>query len=415
MPCYNTDHSVKIWIQMERPAEISLCFQEKDKPDTRKCTETVKTQSSNANTYIFELDELQANTQYTYEIILLGVSYDFDKSLSFFTQPEGLTTFDFRMSTGSCVYINDKSTREDRRLLKWGGKYQTLDYLAETDPDYMLWLGDNIYLREGEWNSREGYYYRYTHTRKQPEMQAILRGAHHIATWDDHDYGPNNSSSSWKGKDNATEIFYDFWGNPSQANPDKKGIYSVAQIGDVEVYLMDDRYFRGDYYEPNIAGKDFLGEEQIAWLISQLKESKASFKLIAIGSQVLTDCTKGEGYFTECSAEWGSFINRLKETRVPGMVFLSGDKHFTELSRLDDPDFYPMYDLTVSPITSIPNPILARKNSHSIKGTFVGRRNFASLDFSGPEGDREMLITVYNRKGKKLWDYNIKAQDLKVK
>ena len=62
-----------------------------------------------------------------------------------------------------------------------------LKYLIQSikNPDFMLWLGDNTYLRESDWNSRTGFIKRYPHTRALSELQPLLASTHHYATWDD--------------------------------------------------------------------------------------------------------------------------------------------------------------------------------------------------------------------------------------
>jgi alkaline phosphatase D len=68
--------------------------------------------------------------------------------------------------------------------------------------------------------------------------------------------------------------------------------------------------------------------------------------------------------------------------------------------------------LTISPFTSFPTPIKL-SNSHRVKGTFVGRRNFGILNFVGKGDDRRMVINIYNVKGKKLWQRSIWAKELR--
>ena len=44
-------------------------------------------------------------------------------------------------------------------------------------------------------------------------------------------------------------------------------------------------------------------------------------------------------------------LDLLRETRAAGVLFLSGDRHWCELSRMDGPTGYPLYDLTASALT----------------------------------------------------------------
>ena len=70
---------------------------------------------------------------------------------------------DFDFVAGSCFYINEEAY--DRPGKPYGGDYQILDAIYRDKPDFMVWLGDNTYLREADWDSKSGIYHRYSHTR----------------------------------------------------------------------------------------------------------------------------------------------------------------------------------------------------------------------------------------------------------
>ena len=89
--------------------------------------------------------------------------------------------------------------------------------MAADDPDMMLWLGDNIYLREVDFQSYEGFLHRYTHARETPEMKNLLKACPNYAIWDDHDFGPNDSDGSWVHADWSREAFQTFWSNLAMA------------------------------------------------------------------------------------------------------------------------------------------------------------------------------------------------------
>ncbi|GIW22754.1 MAG: hypothetical protein KatS3mg068_1761 [Candidatus Sericytochromatia bacterium] len=70
-----------------------------------------------------------------------------------------------------------------------------------------------------------------------------------------------------------------------------KVVFTKFEWSDVEFFLLDNRYYKS----PNnrVTGeKTLLGKEQINWLIDSLVNSKATFKIIAMGVQVLNPCCK---------------------------------------------------------------------------------------------------------------------------
>ncbi|MFB6240798.1 MAG: alkaline phosphatase, partial [Gemmatimonadota bacterium] len=253
----------------------------------------------------------------------------------------------------------------------------------------------------------------YTHTRSLPELQPLLGSTHHYATWDDHDYGPNNSDRSWWNRRTTLEAFRLFWGNPAYGVDGNPGITSTFRWADVQVFLLDDRYHR----TPNgrVTGKrTMLGEEQIRWLVDALVSSDATFKLVALGGQFLNPYAAYETYANLFPAERERILERLRQEDVPGVVFLSGDRHFTELTRLERPGSYPLYDLTVSPLTSSAYAEGDEEpNDLRVSGTAVTERNYAVLRFSGPRKDRRMTISVRDVAGKEVWSRTIRASDLR--
>ena len=73
------------------------------------------------------------------------------------------------------------------------------------------------------------------------------------------------------------------------------GITSYFQWGDVDFFLLDNRYFRSPNYLTE-GEKTILGKEQLEWLIDALVKSRAPFKMVAIGGQVLNTAEKYENY-----------------------------------------------------------------------------------------------------------------------
>lgn len=278
----------------------------------------------------------------------------------------------------------------------------------------MLWLGDNTYLREADWNSRTGFINRYSHTRALPELQPLLASTHHYAIWDDHDYGPNDSDGSFWLKKTASEVFKLFWGNPNYDVTGKGGITGVFQWGDLDFFLLDNRYHRTsnkNFTEP----RQMLGKEQIDWLINALSFSQAPFKFIAIGGQVLSTGAVYENYATY-PKERKYLLDKIREAKIEGVVFLNGDRHHTILSKMQENEkVYPMYDLTCSPLTSGTNSDDESYNVFGMKETLVSVHNFGMLHITGPSKDRALTIEIFDKDGQPMWTKSIKASDLKYK
>ena len=97
--------------------------------------------------------------------------------------------------------------------------------------------------------------------------------------------------------------------------------------------------------------KKMWGKEQMGWLKNSLLYSKASFKIIATGSQVLNPVSPFDK-LANCPVEYNELMDFLYANKINGVLFLSGDRHHTEVIKVNREGTYPLYDITVSPLTA---------------------------------------------------------------
>jgi len=409
MPGYCDLREVKIWLQCNGPCKASLAYWDEALPDSVLRTPDRISDPASAHAMTFTIGDLGPGRTYGYRVWIDGSPAGPEGPLRFHTQPLWQWRSDpppFTIALGSCAFINEP--RHDRPGAPYGGGYQVFNSIADQHPDLMLWLGDNVYLREPDWGSWSGIMHRYTHARALPEMQRLLRATHHVAIWDDHDFGPNDADASFVNAPLTRKAFDLFWANPTSGVPGSNGITTMFQYHDIDFFLLDDRTFR---VPPSVSTTTptLLGQAQIDWLIQALKYSHAPFKMVALGGQFLSDAVEYENYATY-GEERQRIIDRIGAEGITGVVFLTGDRHFTELTRLELPDGNVLHDLTVSALTSHTySP--SGKNTLSVPGTVVTERNFATLSFSGPRGQRQMTIVVRDVDGETLWERSIGQPD----
>src|SRR5207247_4532087 len=81
---------------------------------------------------------------------------------------------------------------------------------------------------------------RYRRQRGFAPLQKLLTATSHLAIWDDHDYGPNDSDTSYVMKGETLKLFGRYWPNPSFGLPDLPGapeqlqrfaVHHVGRIG----------------------------------------------------------------------------------------------------------------------------------------------------------------------------------------
>lgn len=410
---YADMREVALWVQTTAPARARFVYWDTAMPQQRYTTEEMATAKEKAYTALLIADSVQPGKVYNYEVQLNGTTIPRPYPLRFRTpalwqwrtEPPTL-----RVALGSCAYINEPEY--DRPGTPYGSDYQIFTAIADTKPDLMLWLGDNTYLREADWNTRTGVLHRYTHTRSLAQMQPMLAAMSNYAIWDDHDFGPNNSDRGFWNRDNTLEAFKLFWANPSYGVGGQPGVTTQFSWSDVDFFLLDNRYYRSPD-DRTTGERTILGKEQLQWLIDALRSSWATFKVVAIGGQVVNPAAIYETYAT-FPEERNQLLELLAKENIPGIVFIDGDRHHTVLSKMPRESAYPLYDLTVSPLTSGAGRNVATEgNTFAIPETIVEQRNFGIMEFSGPRKERVLTITIYDSNGKELWKRSIKAGEVR--
>jgi alkaline phosphatase D len=291
--------------------------------------------------------------------------------------------------------------------------------VAAAAPDLFLFLGDNLYAdAEDEATFRQ----RYDEFRAVQPLQEFRRRFRHLAVWDDHDFGTDDCGGDYPLKKLSQQLFCDAWDVPADSpRRTRDGVYEswIVPVGSrrVQVILLDLRYNRtplvadphlkGDYrvmvlkarltgrpmtgwYVPNEdPAATMLGEPQWQWLEQQLRVP-ADVRIVGSSVQFAADGTGWEGW-ANFPRERRRFVDLVKKTRAEGVVFLSGDMHYADLSRWPVDGGYPLLDLTSSGLTEVwdvPTPNARRVSE------VLAEPNFGLVDiaFDGPEPHVAMQV-----------------------
>lgn len=410
---YGQMTEVMVWVQTTKEATVQFRYWDVAAPAVRKLSGSVRTENSRENIAHVLISGLPPGKKFTYELLINGKVVPRPYPLRFQTQPLWQWRTDppdFVAAFGSCLYINEAEW--DRPGTPYGSDYEVLSVLSSKQPDLMIWLGDNTYYREIDWNTASGLRHRWNHTRSTPELQPLLGAAHNYAIWDDHDYGPNDADRTYRLKAEALENHKLFWANQTYGIPGVDGVFGRFEWADVEFFMLDDRYHRSPNNAPDDAGKTMFGKDQFQWLKDALASSNATFKIVANGNQMLNPTLGGET-FSRYTDEYHELLRYIKERRIPGVVFLSGDRHLTELIALRDSTFYPLYDYTSSSLTAGLSTF-KEENAAVVDGTLVNdAHNFGILRFSGPRRDRKLTMECWDFKGVLRWTYEVRATQLR--
>lgn len=244
------------------------------------------------------------------------------------------------------------------------------DAVIAAEPDLFIFTGDNIYADTSDMDVMKA---KYAKLAAQPGYKKLLETCPVLATWDDHDYGVNDGGKNYPKKEESAEIFLNFFGVP-QDDPrrSREGIYGSQFFGEkdrrVQVILLDTRYFRDDldkykkgeerpknivgWYKPTQdTSRTLLGEDQWKWLEKQLKEP-ADVRVIVSSIQVVS-WEKGMECWGNMPHQRDRLFKLIETTMASGAFFISGDVHFTELSKSGEGP-YPLYDITSSGLNQSP-------------------------------------------------------------
>lgn len=408
--------TASVWLEV-KPAVKSVVLRYKAAGAAAEKSFTYKGSLGNEfNPVRIDIGGLEPGTRYQYHFIIDGKpkegGYFTTKELWQWRNPAP----DFSFLAGSCNYINDQPY--DRPGKPYGADSSIFEAMAKEKAQFMLWLGDNWYTREVDYASPWGLWARASRDRSQPILQSFLKAMPHYAAWDDHDYGPNDIGGHYILKEESRRVFQNYWANPSYGYKEE-GVYTQFSWSDADFFLTDDRWWRApDALPDSLAGKPnedktMLGHQQMGWLKAALLHSSATFKIIVVGSQVLNPVLDNES-FKDFPAEYKELMDFIASNDIKGVVFLTGDHHHSEIIKMARPGTYPLYDITVSPLTSGTRAFAGpeKNNPYRVIG-FDHTQNYGRITISGAKGARTLRVDFLDGKGKPVAQWSIGENDLK--
>jgi alkaline phosphatase D len=295
-----------------------------------------------------------------------------------------------------------------------------LDVIVEKNPDLFIYLGDNIY---GDTENMKVLAAKYSKLCARASFNKLVGTIPVIATWDDHDYGANDAGREYRQKENSKKLFLEFWGEPKDSERyNRKGIYTSYMIGPegkrVQIILLDTRTFRSPLlpakgkefrndYRPNYdKNATILGDEQWKWLAAQLEES-ADLRIIGSSIQFGIEYNGYESW-ANFPIERARMLQLIKDKNAEKLLFISGDVHYAELSKISTDGLYPIYDLTSSGLNKDWPHVEHNKNR---VGKACSLFNFGMLEIDWAGQKLEFVITDAFRK--EHFRYSVNFNDLK--
>lgn len=273
-----------------------------------------------------------------------------------------------------------------------------LNTIVADRPDVFIFLGDNIYADTTEMDVMRA---KYAKLQADPGFAKLIQSCPILATWDDHDYGVNDGGADYAQKVESQKVFVDFWQDPADSpRRSRAGVYDSRVFGPegkrVQVILLDTRYFRsqlatgdqqvgGRYVPSNDPNQMMLGDAQWKWLEEQLLVP-AELRIVATSIQLLATAS-GQETWSNLPRERERMLQLIESTKAGGVILISGDRHWSELSVLEDTVGYPVYELTSSSLNQVhPRGTPTKNLLRAIPHTFH-RENYGAIivDWAAPD------------------------------
>lgn len=298
--------------------------------------------------------------------------------------------------------------------------------MLEHQPELLLFLGDNIYADTSDMAVMKT---KYGLLGSIPDFQK-LRGVCPVhATWDDHDYGLNDSGADFPMREQAQQVFLDFWGDPTDSPRRKRpGVYEAAIYGEpkqrVQVIMLDTRYFRGplkkgekrlggSWYPGEDSTVTMLGEAQWDWLEDELQKP-AEIRLLVSSIQLVATAA-GQETWANLPHEQKRLYDLIARTKANGVIVLSGDRHWAELSVQREGVAYPIWDLTSSSFNQLHERGTPTENDNRALAKTWHRENFGEIAIDWRGEETVVQLQIRDLEGAVVLEQAVVVNDLRAK
>ncbi len=343
----------------------------------------------------WKITGLKAATEYGYIIKRAGGASVVPDRFKFRTAPASGTPAKVTLAMGSCADMEPIKLWSD---------------IEAAVVDGLVLLGDTPYI-----DTTKLEIARQKH-REFLSIQPLARLIRHTptwGTWDDHDFGGNDTSGKLKGKENTRRAFVEYRAN-DQFGADDQGIYTKFSYGPIDVWLLDTRWFSET--EPSPVDPDkptLLGARQWAWLKETLRASRAPFKLITCG-MIWDDKENKE------RDDWGTYTYErqalfefIGENRISGVLLVGGDIHCSRLLKYKTESIcgYPIYQMIISPFHARVIPQLNVAHPDLIHGSATPHV-WLKIDVDSTRSPPTLRAEWIQMNAQKLWALEVSLPDL---
>lgn len=306
------------------------------------------------------------------------------------------------------------------------------DTVLALRPQLMLMLGNSVLAETEDMVQLRRQYDKLT---VKPGFAELRRQSRFMATWNDLDFGREDGGAEFDKRAESQQVFLDFWNEPS-GSPRRiqQGVYTSQRFGPpgrrLQVILLDTRYGRGPLWQvsseearrrellgmgpylPNDHERArMLSEEQWRWLDEQLRQS-ADLRLIVTSIPFVMEFTGRESW-ANMPTERQRLIDLIRDTGATGVLLLSGDTPWADISRLDGEAPYPLWDFTAGPLNRRSTAGIG-PNRHRV-GQATREPSFGYIEVDWTAADPEVHVEVRNVANRGLLRRTLRLSELQPK
>lgn len=391
-----SDATANVWFRPSQPGLYILQIAEEQGNAALPRTVRGTSQPENDSCIVWQVPGLRPATRYRYSIVGPDGHVFTNPEWYFTTAPPPDEPSRVRLAFGSCA-LNEP-------LPLWS-------QMEDEQVEGLVLLGDTPYIDSTDLEVARA---RHRGFLQIPQLAALIRHTPTWGTWDDHDFGANDSDGRLKGKENTRRAFVEYRANREFGEGDA-GIYTKFQYGPVEVFLLDTRWFARTEPSPVDAQQPtLLGKKQWKWLQDALLASQAPFKVIACG-MIWDDKENSE------SDDWGTYAHEREalfrfvgEHKISGVVLVGGDIHCSRLLKYETESVvgYPIHQFIVSPIHKHTIPSLNVAHPNLVRGEAVPHV-WLRLDVDTSQKAPQLHAQWIQMEGRPMWDITLTEADLK--
>jgi len=323
------------------------------------------------------VDGLTANKNYKYSVI---VSNKRVADGEFKTAPVSGNKGVFKLAFGSCFH---KIGLHNPNLI---------NQILKREPHAMMLLGDMaVDDRENQINMHRSDYLLRDVSKPWRQLSANVPL---YASWDDHDYLNNDLGGVPEGfteadREAVRAVWHENWVNPKNDFP---GIYFNTRVGPVEVIMPDTRSFRENERRGEYGA--YLGQEQMNWLKTTLKNSDSPFKVVSSG-------TMWSDYITPGKDSWGTWdklgreelFNFIEDENITGVILVSGDRHGARGFTIPRPSGFKFYEFQVASLGGVPGPVAMADDASNQLFGYLGKDFIAFGEFTFDTSGNKPVVT----------------------